>query len=102
MTKKTRLPFSSLSIENEKAHIGTENKAPLRNATHHPGSAHHHVGIHKSGDKKRSSKSSTYQYSKGGHGKPQGGNSYGAKNKKNVIEYKIPPVEAGVIRVIPL
>ena len=81
MTKKTRLPFSSLNIENEKAHIATENKLPNRNVTHHAGSAHPHAGgHHKSGERKKPSKSSTYQYSKGGHGKPQGGNSYGAKN----------------------
>lgn len=108
MIKKTRLSFSSLSIDDNKSsqtenHPTAEQKTPI-----HPHSSHRtgigHNKEHGGSYKKKTSKSSTYQYSKGGRGSPQGSNSYGAKNnyKKSPIEYKIPPVEAGVIRIVPL
>lgn len=113
MIKKTRLSFSDISVDHKKmegkepAHPHAGGATPQK--THHPASGHGHrnpLGHRPTGvaDKKRSSKSSTYQYSKGGHGKSQGSNSYGAKNnyKKNVVEDKIPPVEEGVIRIVPL
>ncbi len=97
MTKKTRLTFSSLRIE------------PARNA------AHSVVGGDEKREenkipartepvpRKRTAKSSTYQYSKRGYGPSRGSNRpYGEKNKpRNAPEAKIPPVEKGVIRVIP-
>lgn len=108
MIKKTRLSFSSLSIDDTKSkqpenHNHTENKTP----THPHSGPRGHIGHNKEHGttfKKRVSKSSTYQYSKGGRGSAQGSNSYGAKNnyKKAPIEYKIPPVEEDVIRIIPL
>jgi ribonuclease J len=102
MIKKTRLSFSSLSIENEKPAVPTENKIEHKTAPH----PQHHSGgsSHRGTDRKRSAKSSTYQYTKKGHGSAHGGSSFGVKNnyKKIVIADKIPPVEEDVIRIIPL
>ena len=85
MTKKTRLSFSSLSIENKvepKMENKIERKAPLR---------------------KQGSKSSTYQYTKKKFGQNRGARPFGGKSQHNSTKNeKIPPVEAGVIRIIPL
>lgn len=89
--KKTRLPFSSLSIEKPADNrTPAPNRMPARTA-----------GAHRT-DKKRPAKSSTYQYSKGGRGGHGGGRQSGEKNRSKENEIKIPPPEAGVIRVIPL
>lgn len=95
MTKKTRLSFSSLSIEDKKParpdgprqddKVGLSSGLVRR---HPPG--------------KQAGKSSTYQYTKkrfgGGGSRP-----FGVKNQyKNPHSGKIPPPEAGVIRIIPL
>jgi ribonuclease J len=97
--KKTRLPFSSLSIEEDKkpkTHAHT-NENHLGAGEHkHP--AHSSAQKTKSKEKSRSSKSSTYQYSKGGRG---GGRQPQSQHKKP-IEGKIPPPVDGNIRVIPL
>jgi ribonuclease J len=110
MTKKTRLSFSSLSIENEKPEQARENTAgntstsgemkTSANITRPLGRS----GEHRPTDRKRVSKNSTYQYSKSANGKPPRSGNYGVKSthKKPVVEYKIPPVEPGVIRIIPL
>lgn len=90
--KKTRLSFSSVSIEENKTSRTTAQsessgkaKAPARR------------------ERSRTSKGSTYQYSKGGHGGNKGGGrSFGAKREHKPPESKIPPTESGVIRVIPL
>ena len=91
--KKTRLSFSSVSIEADKK---TE-QVPTHKTSTSLGS-----GKHKPKEKNRSSKSSTYQYSKGGHGRgsnrPQGGKN----QNRTLIEGKIPPPEGDVIRIIPL
>lgn len=98
--KKTRLSFSSLSIE--------EDKKPKTNTTNNTSNPQksgdvkaptHGGDRNKTKDKNRSLKSSTYQYSKGGRGGHGGGNK---SPKKPVIESKIPPVAPGTIRVIPL
>ena len=60
MTKKTRLPFSALSIEHKK-----EEKTPVHNT-----SSNYSGGENKIGEKRKTTKSSTYQYSK--FGKKQG------------------------------
>ncbi len=81
--KKNRLSFSSVSIENKK---------PVRSAI---------VKV-KEGNKnekiKKKIKSSTYQYSKKNYRRPKNNNR--PFNNKN--EHKVPPPEAGVIRIIPL
>src|SRR3990167_7607176 len=85
MTKKNRLTFSSLSLED--------------NRDAKPGSG----ATHRTHDRKRPTKSSTsYQYSKKFGAGRGGGRSYGDKNKqRNAPQSKIPPVEKGVLRVIP-
>ena len=96
MTKKTRLSFSSLSID------------PTRNATHsalggdkklvRPDS--HSSGQHRNQERKKTTKSSTYQYSKKRFGQNKGSRPFDSKKQNKDI--KIPEVEKGVIRVIPL
>lgn len=89
MTKKTRLSFSSVSIEDKKparpdGRSGGEQKIPARNP-----------------------KSSTYQYSKKRYGQNRGPRSFGGKSQyknsnRNLNNEKILPPEAGVVRIIPL
>ena len=85
MTKKNRLTFSSLRLED--------------NRDAKPGSG----ATHRTHDRKRPTKSSTsYQYSKKFGAGRGGGRSFGDKNKqRNAPQSKIPPVEKGVLRVIP-
>jgi len=72
MTKKTRLSFSSISLENKE-------------------------------EKKRTTKSSTYQYAKKRFGPNRQSRSFDPKNQyKNAKGIKIPSPEKGVIRIIPL
>lgn len=91
MNKKTRLTFSSLTIENEKQHHKeekqTEHKKNNFNATLH---------------RKRTTKSSTFQYTKKkfNAGKPT--NSINVRKDLKIKSSKIPPPEKGVVRIIPL
>jgi len=94
MTKKTRLSFSSLSIE------PTRNIPPARDD-----SRKHSVtsGGHGSTQRKKITKSSTYQYSKKRYGQNKGSRPFGSKDQyKNSKDIKIPSLEKGVIRIIPL
>ena len=86
--KKTRLSFSSLKIDEKK-----ENKAPALNATHSYGGEER---------RKKITKSSTYQYTQKRFGKNTPSRSFGGKNQYKISNGKIPPVELGVIRIIPL
>jgi len=80
MTKKNRLSFSSVSME-----IKPEQK------------------VQKTQEKKRNTKSSTYQYSKFGKNQKSRGRSFPKRfENKNQNEIKIPPLEEGKIRIIPL
>jgi len=105
MTKKTRLPFSSISIEPERTNgekntvhtniptVKTEPRGslPVSRQTHRPR------------DAKRSTKNSTYQYSKfgkSGNRKPKSGNSQTQNSSQG--SSKIPAPETGVVRIIPL
>ena len=99
MTKKTRLPFSALSIENKQEEKPAHTATPMRNNMHN----HHHGGENKIGDKRKMMKSSTYQYSKFGK-KPGGRNGQRTTGAplKNMNEAKVPPLEEGKIRIIPL
>jgi ribonuclease J len=93
MTKKTRLSFSSLSIENK-----GEQKTPARNALHSNAG-----GEHKAPQKKQGNKNSTYQYTKKRFGQNKGPRSFDSKNQyKSIKSVKIAPPEAGVVRIIPL
>ncbi len=97
MKKKSILPFSAMSIDEKK---------PVHEATHNSGTVGNNKGhnfAHKGGEKKRTQKGSTYQYSK--FGKRGGNKSQSFQNKnqyKNVNDAKIPPPEEGVVRIIPL
>ena len=97
MTKKTRLPFSSISIEEKSENPA--NSSPKQGGT--SGDVKH---AHRPSDKKRTTKNSTYQYSKFGRGgqnrRPK--QAGGAPQQKSGQAAKIPPVEKGVIRIIPL
>jgi len=82
--KKNRLPFSAISIDEKKPDVG-------RQDSRRPTS-------------KKLIKSSTYQYSKKNYGQSRSSNrSFSNRNRyKDVNENKIPPLEKGVIRIIPL
>jgi ribonuclease J len=101
MTKKTRLPFSALSIEKKTNNNPTPN---TNERTHAQGSAHYHSGgENRTIDKRKVTKSSTYQYSKFGKKPSRRNNSSGPKNTlKNENTAKVPPLEEGKIRIIPL
>ena len=98
MTKKTRLSFSAVSIEPDKK----DEKAPIHQDGHQK---HYHnqnsLRKFKFSEKKKT-KSSTYQYSKFGK-KPQRGHSSPMKPREtSASEGKVPPLEEGKIRIIPL
>ena len=88
MMKKTRLPFSSLKIEEKK-----ENKIPARNTSHNAAGGEY---------RKKITKSSTYQYTQKRFGKSPRSRSFGEKNQLKIASGKIPPPEKGVVRIIPL
>src|SRR3989344_1361463 len=96
MIKKTRLSFSSISIEGDK-----KNTLPARTAVQSGGGQKPARVEHKAHYKKSSPRGSTYQYSKKGYGGSK--ISFDGKNEhnKHKIEDKIPPVPEGVVRIIP-
>src|SRR3989344_2760176 len=99
--KKTRLSFSSVSIE--PTHSVSGDKKPAKADVGRPDSRRPTSVDHYSG-KKKLIKNSTYQYSKKNYG--QRGNNRSFNNDKNsyknVTEKKIPSPTEGVIRIIPL
>ena len=98
MIKKTRLSFSSLSLEDKKENK-TEHKTLSRPDVGRPDSRHPTSGE----EKKRASKSSTYQYARKRYGQNKGHRQFSPNNQyKNAKGIKIPPPEKGVIRIIPL
>ena len=88
MTKKTRLSFSSISIE------------PVRNTTHNVPSENKKFEP-RAPEKKRLKKNSTYQYSKKRFGPRSGRQAFVPKRDGSGSEKILPP-ETGVIRIIPL
>lgn len=97
MNKKNRLSFSSLSKDPIKEEQTHEKRSPRPNDGHH----------HKSGDNKRKqTKSSSFQYAKKRFGGPSraGRPQQNTTNKvnKESSSSKIPPPEAGVVRIVPL
>lgn len=83
--RKNRISFSSLSLEKK-----DEQKRE------------HRTDHHKTGDRKKNLKSSTYQYTKKGFRQPRGSRPFGSKGEKKPDSSKIPPPENGVVRIIPL
>ncbi|MDQ3075885.1 MAG: ribonuclease J [bacterium] len=106
--KKNRLPFSAFSIENSKNENKTPGSHPNTGAIatiNRTGTAPAKGSDRTDVNKKRLTKSSTYQYSKFGKGGGRGGRSNFNGNKtpyNNASGGKIPPPEPGVIRIIPL
>ena len=104
MRKKTRLSFSAISIE--PAH-NTSAGGSGKDKQEHPDVRRlesRHTTSGASSERRRKQKSSTYQYSK--FGKEQNRNKSrfsGARNQyKDPNENKIPPLEEGRIRIVPL
>ncbi len=95
MTKKQRLSFSAISVD--------EKKIPARNVANNvPSTLAKTTGEeHKMSEKKRTIKNSTYQYSKKRFGPRSGGHRFSSKSQPNSNEKILPPA-AGVIRIIPL
>lgn len=114
--KKTRLSFSSISIDEKKptkneVHLSGENKSTnnyntntVNNSNRPHNSPKTNVGNKNNTEKKKTIKSSTYQYSKKNYGQnKRNNNSFNNKNKyKNINDNKIPPPAEGVVRIIPL
>jgi ribonuclease J len=104
MTKKTRLSFSSITTDPEKA--SRENSAQTQPAPNVQNPKQPmprpRGGGHKQPYDKKRAKSSTFQYSNKSHGPNKGPYGGTKSNKyKNAGDGKVPPVEEGVIRVIP-
>lgn len=94
MTKKQRLSFSAISVDEKKI----EQKSPVHSASHGV-----HSGEHKIVDRKKQIKSSTYQYSKKRFAPNRRSPSFDGKSQlKSSNKIKIQPPEAGVVRIIPL
>ncbi len=90
--RKNRLSFSAFSVDNKKAEQKVPNKTALHPAVEQKGL-----------DRKRSMKSSTYQYSKKRFGTSSRSRPFGANTQyKNLNSIKTPQPEKGVIRIIPL
>ncbi len=88
MTKKTRLSFSALAIDKRPA----ERSEPERKETHQGGRNEH----------RRPAKSSTYQYSKFGKGRRTGTTPHSKSIADRGSGEKIPRLEPGNIRIVPL
>ncbi len=110
MTKKTRLSFSAVSIENKKeekpSELKFEHRFPARNSFGAGQSrrADSYHSENKFQEKKKGIKNSTYQYSK--FGKKQNvrrSSNSGLKTQMNSnSDGKVPQIEEGKIRIIPL
>ncbi|MCE9585295.1 ribonuclease J [Candidatus Nomurabacteria bacterium] len=101
MKKKDRLPFSAISVEPNRNTLNQNTDNAKQNNKHHT-DAHVHKKAHTAVDahKKRTQKSSTFQYSKFGKGRQQSGGRKPSFNRNSDI--KVPNVEKDVIRIIPL
>ncbi len=101
MTKKNRISFSSLSIEDKKD--ASKDSKPEIRRTHRP---HGPNADRRPHDNKRQIKSSSYQYAKKrfGGGRNQSRPMPGSSSPENKVNnsVKIPPPAPGVIRIIPL
>ncbi|MFA5932270.1 MAG: ribonuclease J [Candidatus Paceibacterota bacterium] len=101
--KKTRLSFSSLKIEDKKENKTEQHPdAPRLDPRRGASGEHKKEGGHRTPDKKRMTKSSTYQYTQKRFGKSSNSRPFGEKSQYKIMSSKIPPPEPGVIRVIPL
>jgi len=93
MTKKTRLSFSAISVDEKKENTTNTTRPQNRRAT----------SLSSRDNQKRTTKSSTYQYTKKRYGQSKGSHQFDSKNQyKNSKNTKIPPPETGVVRIIPL
>ena len=111
MQKKSRLSFSSVSIEEKKQPMRQDAmhpRAPMQSHAPHATAHGEHKMEHRAPAQrgKHPQKGSTYQYSKFGRAPKRNqssnagaGSNYSFKKQEGV---KIPPPEAGVIRIIPL
>jgi ribonuclease J len=95
MIKRHRLSFSAISVDDKK----TEHKPTTVGET---------PKMQNSGERKKPLKSSTYQYKSKRFGPPRRSASFGHGHNKGQFKsdfkpgMKIPPPEAGVVRIIPL
>jgi ribonuclease J len=92
MTKKTRLTFSSLAKDPVTETTDASRPQSRRGAS-----------VATQLNRKKTPKSSTYQYTKKRFGPSKGPRPFSSKNQyKNTKDVKIPPPLKGVIRIIPL
>lgn len=98
--KKNRLSFSSVSIEPQK-----QDRTMSQHFTDGAHETKQKTDQLKTGPRKKTIKSSTYQYTKKSFNRGRGRQAGPYANKipfKNRNENKIPPPEEGVVRIIPL
>ncbi len=105
MRKKTRLSFSAISVDPVRSTAPAGNAIPSNidrpnntGVRRHEQKPPYHKGR---GLEKRNTKSSTFQYSKFGRN-PRPTQDRKLNSQRNNLENKIPEVEKGIIRIIPL
>ena len=99
--RKTRLSFSSVSIE--PVHPSGGEKKPAREFRSEGSARQSAGGGQNMGGRKKLVKSSTYQYSKKNYRQSRGNRSFtGKSGYTNTNESKIPSPSEGVVRIIPL
>src|SRR3989338_1424139 len=105
MIKKTRLSFSALRVDDKEtlSHSNKSSQSPLYRDTGRTSKEQkmEQDTAHKTQDRKRIIKSSTFQYSKKKYGHSRRSHALNDKNQKSASG-KIPPTEKDVIRIIPL
>jgi len=94
MIKKTRLSFSSISKDSNIKREGTQDSSKNVAKKNPPAKRRY-----KNTNKKKITRSSTFQYSKKRFGQSK---KLGYKNSNNVKSSEIPPPKEGVVRIIPL
>ncbi|MFA6324854.1 MAG: ribonuclease J [Candidatus Paceibacterota bacterium] len=100
MRKKTRLPFSAISIDPTKLNSGILHDTNQNKPIHQ----NNNKNVEGKLDIKRKQKSSTYQYSKFGKGQNRNKPRFGSSRNQyqDSKENKVPTIEEGKIRIIPL
>ncbi len=99
MTKKHRISFSALSVDNKK--IPVRSHGTMEETKEHIPAQK----VAERSERRRPMKSSTYQYSKKRYGQGGRSSTFSGKNQSKLgskSSEKVPPAETGVIRIIPL
>lgn len=91
--KKNRLSFSAVSLDPKKEELVSSNNAVIGTEAKRE---------NKISDRKKNTKSSTYQYTKKGFKQPRSKSNNSIKISSNKKDNRVPPLDQGKIRIIPL